>query len=74
MRVSRFSAFVLRGYAVLTAAALILDAPVWASIIGIVGIANGTLIAYRTIEFGRLMHRIVDTVAQRQHLTPVKSD
>jgi hypothetical protein len=74
MRFSRFSAFVLRAYAVLTAAALILDAPVWAAIIGILGIAHGALIAYRTVEFGRLMHRIVDTIAQRQHLTPVKSD
>jgi hypothetical protein len=74
MRVSRFSAFVLRAYAVLTAAALILDAPVWASIIGILGIAHAMLIAYRTIEFGRLMHLVVDTAAQRQHLTPVKSD
>jgi O-antigen biosynthesis protein len=74
MRFSRFSAFVLRAYAVLTAAALILDAPVWAAIIGILGIAHGSLIAYRTVEFGRLMHRIVDTIAQRQHLTPVKSD
>jgi O-antigen biosynthesis protein len=74
MRFSRFSAFVLRAYAVLTAAALILDAPVWAAIIGILGIAHAGLIAYRTIEFGRLMHRIVDTIAQRQHMTPVKSD
>ncbi|HLI19774.1 MAG TPA: hypothetical protein VKV32_01560, partial [Stellaceae bacterium] len=73
MRVSRFSAFVLRAYAVITAAALILDAPTWAAIIGILGIANAVLIGYRTSEFGRLMHRIIDTVAQRQHLTPVKS-
>jgi GT2 family glycosyltransferase len=74
MRFSRFSTFVLRAYAVLTAAALILDAPVWAAIIGILGIVNAVMIAYRTVEFGRLMHRIVDTIAQRLHLTPVKSD
>jgi len=74
MRLSRFSAFVLRGYAVLTAAALILDAPGWAAVVGVTGIAQGALIAYRTIEFGRLMHRIVETIARRQNLTPVKSD
>jgi hypothetical protein len=74
MRVSRFSAFVLRAYAVLTAAALILDAPVWAGVVGVLGIAHSALIGYRTVEFGRLMHRIIDTVAQRQGLTPVKSD
>jgi GT2 family glycosyltransferase len=73
MKFSRFSAFVLRAYAILTAAALILNAPTWAAIIGILGIAHGVLIGYRTIEFGRLMHRIIDTIAQRQHLTPVKS-
>jgi hypothetical protein len=72
MRLSRFSAFVLRGYAILTAAALILDAPGWATVVGVTGIAQSALIAYRTVEFGRLMHRIIETVAKRQNLTPVK--
>ncbi len=71
IRLSRFSAFVLRFYAVLTAAALILDAPGWGSVAGILGLAQGALIAYRTVEFGRLMHRIIETAAKRQHLTPV---
>jgi xanthosine utilization system XapX-like protein len=53
---------------------LILDAPTWAAIVGILGIVNGALIGYRTVEFGRLMHSVIDTVAQRQHLTPVKSE
>lgn len=71
MRLSRFSAFALRGYAIATAGALILDAPGWAAVVGVLGIAQGALIAYRTIEFGRLMHRIVETVAKRQNLVPV---
>ena len=71
MRLSRFSTFVLRAYAIATAAALILDAPAWAAIVGILGIAQGALIAYRTVEFGQLMQRIVETVAKRQNLTPV---
>ena len=29
------------------------------------GIAHGALIAYRTVEFGRLMHRIIETVAKQ---------
>ena len=72
MRLSRLSAFVLRAYAVATAAALILDAPAAADG-GRRGSASriGALIAYRTVEFGRLMHRIIETVAQREGLTPV---
>ncbi len=73
MRLSRFSAFVLRGYAVATAAVLILDAPGWAVGIGLLGLAQCGLIFYRTIEFGKLMHRVIDTVAKRQNLTPFKA-
>jgi hypothetical protein len=72
MRLSRFAAFVLRGYALVTAVALILDAPVLGAVVGLIGIAHGGLIALRTFAFGRLMHRIIETVAQRQELTPVQ--
>lgn len=73
MRLSRFSAFVLRAYAIATAAALILDAPGWASVVGVLGVAQSVLIAYRTIEFGRLMHRIIETVAKHQNLAPLRA-
>ena len=36
-----------------------------AAIIGMLGLAQGALIAYRTVEFGRLMHRIIETVAKQ---------
>ncbi len=72
MRLSRFAAFVLRAYAVVTAAALILDAPVPAAIVGLIGLTHGEFIAFRTFEFGRLMHRIIETVAQREGLLPVE--
>jgi glycosyltransferase involved in cell wall biosynthesis len=71
MRLSRFAAFVLRGYAGVTAVALILDAPALGVIVGVVGLAHGAFIALRTIEFGRLMHRIIETVAQRHDLVPL---
>jgi O-antigen biosynthesis protein len=71
MRLSRFSAVVLRGYAVALAAALILDAPAAAAAIGMLGLAQGALIAYRTLEFGKLMHGIIETVARQVELTPV---
>jgi O-antigen biosynthesis protein len=71
MRLSRFSAFVLRAYAVATAAALILDAPTAAAAIGAIGLAQGALIAYRTIEFGRLMRGIIESVARQVELAPL---
>jgi hypothetical protein len=71
MRLSRFSAFVLRAYAVATAAALILDSPLAAAVIGIAGLAQGALIGYRTIEFGKLMQGIIETVAKQVELTPL---
>jgi O-antigen biosynthesis protein len=72
MRFSRFAAMVLRAYALAVALALILDAPTPAAIIGIVGLAHGGLIAAKTIAFGRLMRRIIETVARRQELTPLE--
>ncbi len=70
MRLSRFAAFVLRAYALVVAAALILDSPALGLIVGFVGIVHGIVISMRTYEFGRLMHRIIETVALRQGLVP----
>jgi len=41
-------------------------------VIGVIGLAHGALIANRTRAFGRLMHRIIETVARRQALVPVR--
>ena len=71
MRLSRLSTFILRAYAVATAAALILELPEAAAVLGFLGLAQGALIAYRTVEFGRLMRGIVATVAKSQGVTPV---
>jgi hypothetical protein len=71
MRLSRFSAGALRAYAAATAIALILDAPAAAAVIGALGLAQGALIAYRTLEFGKLMHGIIETVAKHVELAPV---
>ena len=73
MRLSRFSAVVLRGYAAVLAAALILDEPAAAGVIALLGAAQTALIAYRTLEFGKLMHGIVETVARQVELVPVGS-
>ncbi|MGB8182251.1 MAG: glycosyltransferase [Stellaceae bacterium] len=71
MRLSRLSAFLLRAWAAATAAALILDAPMAAAVIGVLGLCQAVLIAYRTLEFGRLMHGIIETVARREGLQPL---
>ncbi len=71
MRLSRFSALLLRTYAIVTAGALIADVPTAAIVVGLMGLAHGALIGYRTQEFSRLMIRIIETVAQRDGLTPV---
>jgi O-antigen biosynthesis protein len=71
MRLSRFSDVVLRCYAVAVAAALILDAPAAAAVIAAFGLAQGALVAYRTFEFGKLMHGIIETVARQVELSPV---
>ena len=71
MRLSRLSAFLLRGWAAVTAAALILDAPMAALVIGALGLCQAVLIAYRTLEFGRLMYGIIETVARREGLQPL---
>ncbi len=72
MRFSRFAAFVLRAYALASAVALVLHEPELGLVIGLVGLAHGVSIAHRTIEFGRLMHRIVESVAQRAGLAPLE--
>jgi hypothetical protein len=70
MRLSRLSGFVLRCYAGLAAAALILHAPVAAAVVGVAGIAHFGYIAYQTASFGRLMHRIIEAVARQAKLIP----
>jgi hypothetical protein len=72
MRLSRLSAFVLRAYAGATAVALILNAPTAAAVIGVIGLCQGALIGFRTVEFGRLMHGIIETVAKQQGVSPLE--
>jgi O-antigen biosynthesis protein len=72
MRLSRLSAFILRTFAAGAAAALILNAPAAAEVIGVFGLLFGLLIAYRTVQFGRLMRGIIETVARREGLMPVE--
>jgi glycosyltransferase involved in cell wall biosynthesis len=73
MRLSYLSLFLLRSYAALTALALILGWPLVASVVGMIGIANIAAIGWQLVDFGRLMHRIVEAVAKQARLAPLEA-
>src|ERR1700720_2399689 len=70
MRMSSLAQVLLRGCAMLTAAALILGSPVPAMIFLALGIVNLSVVGWQLVTFGRLMHRIIEAVAQQAQLTP----
>jgi hypothetical protein len=72
MRCSRFALFLLRSCAALTACALILGWPLAAAGIGAVGLINLGVMGIQLVEFGRLMHRIIEAVAKQARLVPVE--
>ncbi len=72
MRLSRFAVFLLRSCAALTAAALIVDWPVAAAVIAAIGIAGFVAMGVQLVAFGRLMHRVIETVAKQARLIPLE--
>ena len=73
MRLSQLALFLLRGYAALTAFALILGWPIVAAVAGGVGMVNIGAMGWQIVDFGRLMHRIVETVAKQARLLPLEA-
>ena len=73
MRLSQLALFLLRGYAALTAFALILGWPIVAAVAGGVGMVNIGAMGWQLVDFGRLMHRIVETVAKQARLLPLEA-
>jgi O-antigen biosynthesis protein len=71
MRLSRPALFLLRGYAALTAIALIFGWPLAGAIIGTCGTATAVAMGCRLVIFGRLMHRIIEAVAKQVNLMPL---
>ena len=71
MRLSRFSVFILRVFAVATALLLIVGALAPAVVVGVGGLAFTGFVIRRVANFGGLMHRIVETVAKHAGLIPV---
>jgi len=72
MRLSSISMFLLRGYAASAALALILGWPLVASTVGMLGILNMGVMGWQLIDFGRLMHRVVEAVAGQARLAPLE--
>ena len=72
MRLSALALFLLRSYAALAALALMLGWPHVAAMIGIAGFVNIGAIGWQLVDFGRLMHRIVETVAKQARLVPLE--
>ncbi|MBV9966246.1 MAG: hypothetical protein JO008_11175, partial [Alphaproteobacteria bacterium] len=70
MRMSSLARAILRGCAALTAAGLILDSQIVAMIFFALGVVNLGVVGWQLATFGRLMHRIIEAVAQQAHLLP----
>ena len=73
MRLSHLALFLLRSYAALTAFTLILGWPLVAAVIALAGIVNIGVVSYQLLDFGRLMHRIVEGVAKQAQLVGLES-
>lgn len=71
MRMSSLASYLVWSYAALTAAGLILGSPVTAGIFCALGVINLGVIGWQLATFGRLMHRIIETVAGHAKLVPV---
>jgi GT2 family glycosyltransferase len=70
MRMSSLARVLLRVCAAVTAAGLILGSPLVALIFLALGIVNLSVVGWQLVTFGRLMHRIIEAVAQQAQLTP----
>jgi O-antigen biosynthesis protein len=72
LRASSLGRVLLRCFAGLTAASLILGSPMGAVIFFALGLVNLGVIGWQLVTFGRLMHRIVEAVAGQARLVPVE--
>jgi O-antigen biosynthesis protein len=72
MRLSRPALFLLRGYALLTALALLLGWPVAAAVLAAAGVINLLVMGTKLTVFARLMHRIIEAVAKPAGVIPVE--
>jgi len=71
LTLSRFARLILKGYLAASVLALVIGAPTAALMIGLAGLAHGLVILRHTLEFGQVMHGLIDSVAIEAGLMPV---
>jgi glycosyltransferase involved in cell wall biosynthesis len=72
LRSSSLARVLLRGYAVLAAGSLILDAPAAAVFFCVLGLFNLAVVGWQLVTFGRVMHPIIEAVAGQAQLVPTE--
>ena len=70
MRMSSLARVLLRACAAITAAGLILGSPIVAMSFLLLGVVNLGVVGWQLATFRRLMHRIIEAVAQQAQLMP----
>ena len=68
---SRLSKLLLRGYFGIAVVALIAGAPLVATVVALAGLTHGVFILHHTLDFGHVMHCVIDGVAKQEGLQPV---
>jgi hypothetical protein len=71
LTLSRLAKLMLRTYIGVSALALLLGAPALSLVVGLAGLVHAVVILHHTVEFGHVMHGIVDGVATQEGLLPV---
>ena len=71
LALSRFAKLMLRSYLAASVLALVLAAPMVALAIAVAGVLHGLVILRHTVEFGQVMHGLIDSVAIDAGLMPV---
>jgi GT2 family glycosyltransferase len=71
LTLSRLAKLMLKSYLAASILALVLGAPALALALSAGGLVHGLVILHHTIEFGQVMHGIIDSVATEAGLVPV---
>ncbi len=71
LALSRLAKLMLRGYVAAGLLALFLGMPLAGTVVSLVGLVHAVFLVHDTIEFGGVMHRIIDGVAKQTGLRPV---
>jgi len=74
LRLSRLSTLLLRVYAVLFGAALVLGVPSLAVVVAVIALANGATMAHQTVQLGRIVNRVIERISRSKNLIAIGAD